>query len=272
MRVPLPLHAVRKPLTTHRNLCERSSETWRPPLLAPPRGRFGRTMAAVRRGFDLQAASIWRHLITELRTAEGTVLDVGCGAQPYRLLLPREARYLGIDTNRAEKDFGYALPDVTYYEGDKWPVESTSIDVVLCTETLEHVLQPQEFLTEAHRCLRPGGRLLMTVPFAARWHFVPSDYWRFTPSGLQHLLRQSGFSDIAVYARGNAATVAAYKVMALFLPFLLPRSRRLGRQLVRLLALPSIPIVVLAALIGRLTLLGRGGDDCLGYTVVAVRA
>jgi SAM-dependent methyltransferase len=223
----------------------------------------------VRRGFDLQAASIWRHLAVELRGVEGTVLDVGCGAQPYRRLLPRNASYIGIDIERAEEDFGYVVPDTTYFEGDEWPVESASVDIVLCTEALEHVLEPLKFLSEAHRCLRPGGRLLMTVPLAARWHFVPYDYWRFTPSGLQHLLQRSGFTDIAVYARGNAGTVAAYKVMALFLPLLLPQSRGLTPQLVRLLALPSIPIVALAALVGRLTLLGRGGDDCLGYTVFA---
>jgi SAM-dependent methyltransferase len=264
-------HVVRRPLSTRENLCERSTESWRPPLYAPPLGRLRRTMTAVRRGFDLQAASIWRHLVSELRAVEGTVLDVGCGAQPYRPLLPRGVHYVGIDTERAGEDFGYTVPDTTYFKGDEWPVESASVDVVLCTETLEHVLEPLKFLAEAHRCLRPGGRLLMTVPFAARWHFVPYDYWRFTPSGLQYLLEQSGFTGIAVYARGNAATVAAYKVMALFLPLLLPQSRGLVRQLVRVFALASIPIVVLAALIGRLTLLGRGGDDCLGYTVVADR-
>jgi SAM-dependent methyltransferase len=229
-------------------------------------------MNGVRRGLDLQAASIWRDLAGELRAVEGTVLDVGCGAQPYRPLIPHSARYVGIDTERAEEDFGYKIPDTVYFEGSEWPVDSGSIDAVLCTETLEHVLEPLRFLAEAHRCLRPGGRLLMTVPFAARWHFIPYDYWRFTPAGLEYLLERSGFSGIAVYARGNAATVAAYKVMALFLPLLLPQSHGPARQLIRVLALASIPVVALTALIGRLTLLGRGGDDCLGYTVVANRS
>jgi len=262
---------ARRPLSSRQNLCERSTESWRPPLHAPPRGRLRRTMNAVRRGFDLQAASIWRDLAGELRTARGTVLDVGCGAQPYRPLIPRDARYIGIDTERADEDFGYKIPDTIYFKGTEWPIDSGSIDLVLCTETLEHVLEPLEFLAEAHRCLRPGGRLLMTVPFAARWHFIPYDYWRFTPSSLEYLLEQSGFTAIAVYARGNAATVAAYKVMAPFLSLLLPQSPGLQRQLVRVLALASIPVVGLTALVGRVTLLGRGGDDCLGYTVVADR-
>ena len=78
-------------------------------------------------------------------------------------------------------------------------------------------------LAEAHRTLRPGGRLLLTVPFAARWHFVPNNYWRFTPSSLRHLLEAAGFGDVAVYARGNAFTVACYKAVALVLPHLFPQ-------------------------------------------------
>ena len=60
------------------------------------------------------------------------------------------------------------------------------MNVVLCTETLEHVLETRRFLAEAARCLTPGGTLLLTIPFAARWHFIPYDYWRFTPSSLNH--------------------------------------------------------------------------------------
>ena len=89
----------------------------------------------------------------------------------------------------------------------------------------EHVPEPGAFLAEASRCLRPGGRLLLTVPFAARWHYIPHDYWRFTPSGLERLLSAAGFRDAAIYARGNSLTVACYKAMALMLPLLLPQQQ-----------------------------------------------
>jgi SAM-dependent methyltransferase len=217
----------------------------------------------------LQAGSVWRDLALELPNARGVVLDVGCGAQPYRPLVPPAAHYVGIDSARAPSDFGYELPDTIYFEGETWPIESGSVDFVLCTETLEHVLEPSRLLEEAHRCLRQGGRLLLTVPFAARWHFVPEDYWRFTPSSLNHLLRQAGFTSIGVYARGNALTVACYKSMALFLPTLFPQSPSPGRQAMRVLAFPSVPVVALLALIARFSLEFDGGDDCLGYTVVA---
>ena len=115
-----------------------------------------RWLAALRRLIDLQAGSIWRDLAGELAAVEGLVLDVGCGAQPYRPLLGPSARYLGIDTADAKADFGYEIPDTLYFDGDSWPVDSESVNVVLCTETLEHVLEPSKLLAEAHRTLRPG--------------------------------------------------------------------------------------------------------------------
>lgn len=254
------------------NLADAHTEGWRPPLHTRPDTPARRSLAALRRLIDLQAGSIWRDLSGELAGVEGLVLDVGCGAQPFRPLVGPSARYLGIDTTDAKRDFGYELPDTVYFQGDRWPVDSESVDVVLCTETLEHVLEPPALLAEAHRTLRPGGRLLLTVPFAARWHFVPHDYWRFTPSSLRYLLEGAGFADVAVYARGNAFTVACYKLIALALPLLFPPTGGVRARVVQLLALVMIPFVVVLALAARASLLGKGGDDCLGYTVTAVRA
>jgi SAM-dependent methyltransferase len=253
------------------NFARATEERWRPPLHAPPDGRGHLWLARVRRLVDLQAGSIWRDLTHELGAAEGLVVDVGCGAQPYRPLLGPGARYLGIDTADVEAKFGYTVPDTVFFEGDTWPVESESVSVVLCAETLEHVLEPRVLLEEARRTLRPGGRLLLTVPFAARWHFVPSDYWRFTPSSLRHLLESTGFSDIAVYARGNGFTVACYKAMSLGLSRLFPATGGIRARAAQLVAILFVPLILLLAVAGRVSLLGKGGEDCLGYTVTAVR-
>jgi len=226
----------------------------------------------LRRFVDLQAGSIWIDLARELPKAHGRVLDAGCGAQPYRGLLPLDVTYLGIDTLDARAHFGYEVSDTVYYAGSTWPVETESIDAVLCTETLEHIADPMDFLREMHRCLRPGGRAILTVPFAARWHFIPHDYWRFTPSGLNRLLQQAHFTDVRVYARGNAVTVACYKLEALLLPLLLPQDRSLLRRLgLSVLGLIVLPAFLLLAIIGFITLLLPGGDDCLGYTALASR-
>jgi SAM-dependent methyltransferase len=260
-------------LRARENLAERTAEAWRPPQFKPPGGRLAAVLAGVRRFFDLQAGSIWRDVAAELPSCRGVVLDVGCGAQPHRPLVHRDAEYIPIDTADAKEHFGYEVPNTRYFSGDRWPVEDSSVDLVLCTEVLEHVLEPRRLLDEARRCLRPGGWLLLTVPFVARWHFIPHDYWRYTPSSLKYLLTSAGFENIAVYARGNAVTVASYKGMALLLPLLLPqhgnRCLRLGKSL--LFAVPLAPIMIALACIAHLSLRGRGGDDCLGYTALAQR-
>jgi hypothetical protein len=134
------------------------------------------------------------------------------------------------------------------------------------------VLETRRFLGEAARCLATGGTLLLTVPFAARWHFIPYDYWRFTPSSLNHVLLATGFHSVRVYARGNAYTVACYKVMTVLLLLLMPQNvSKVSGLLLRLVGLVFLPLFVLLALIANLSLRGRGGDDCLGYTVFAVR-
>jgi SAM-dependent methyltransferase len=254
------------------NMLEAKEEKWRPPLFLSPGSPWSAIVARLRRFFDLQAGSIWNDLARILPHASGMVLDVGCGAQPYRELLTSEAHYQGIDAATAKSYFGYDVPDTVYYHGDVWPVADESVDFILCTETLEHVLEPQQFLREGRRCLRPGGSILLTVPFAARWHFIPYDYWRITPSGLDHLLRLCGFTETRVYARGNAGTVACYKMMAVILPLLMPLgSTPIVRWTCRIVATPLIPLVLILAAAGNWTLHGRGGDDCLGYTVLSKR-
>jgi SAM-dependent methyltransferase len=250
----------------------RREEAWRPPQFKAIRTRSDRLAAALRRFVDLQAGSIWRDLRRLLPLYRGVVLDVGCGAQPYRTLIHPDAVYRAIDYAGALEHFGYRAPETTYFKGNRWPVTDAAADTVLCTETLEHVPEPRAFLAEAFRCLKPGGSLLLTVPFAARWHYIPHDYWRFTPSGLERLLSKAGFTGITVIARGNAVTVACYKVMALCIPMLMQKHKQPGIRLLILSAgLLTIPLLVVLASIANLSLAARGGDDCLGYTAVAVR-
>jgi SAM-dependent methyltransferase len=254
------------------NLADRQGDRWRPPALEPGRSALGRLAAATRRFFDLQAGSVWSDVAAGVAQVRGKVVDVGCGAQPYRGLVPDGARYVGLDIDDAEARFGYAVPDTIRFDGGRWPDAAHDADFVLCTEVLEHVPEPRDLLAEAFAALKPGGRLLLTVPFAARWHFVPHDYWRFTPASLKRLLEGAGFRDVVVRARGNELTVACYKVMALLLPLLAPQGAAPAKAwTLRLVACPTVPLFVALGAVANLSLRGRGGDDCLGYTVTAAR-
>jgi len=260
----------RGPGRRRRDLTSQRDEYWRPPLFKKERaGILSGLKASIRRFFDLQAGSVWSDLSTELQDVSGTVLDIGCGAQPYRTLFPPDVRYTGIDTEEAKNHFGYDVPDTIYFKGDKFPIETASVDFILCSEVLEHIPDPDSFLGEVRRCLRPGGRALLTVPFSARWHFIPYDYWRFTPSTLNRILKQEGFIKISVYARGNQLTVACYKLMAVILSLLLTKKGFTLTLIARLAGLASSPVFILLAIIANMTMDMDWGDDCLGYTVTA---
>jgi SAM-dependent methyltransferase len=254
-----------------RNLVERAAEDFRPPVFKPNNSMRNRLENWFRRFLDLQAGSCWRDLRRELGQARGRLIDIGCGAQIYRDLVPAGIEYIGLDTIEARARFGYQVPDTHYFEGDEWGIEEASVDTALCTEVLEHVPDPSVLLAQACRCLRPGGRLVLTVPFAARWHFIPYDYWRYTPSGLDILLRRAGFIDIRITARGNPVTVACYKVMALDLMLLFSPEGRRSAVIRRIVGVLLLPILAALACIANLSLVTDWGDDCLGYTVTARR-
>jgi SAM-dependent methyltransferase len=258
------------PLRRRTNMASRQAELWRPPVHRSSGTRVQRAVTRIRRFLDLQMGSIWGDVSAELPLVRGDALDVGCGSQPFRELFDPSVRYTGIDTIHAKSHFGYEMPDTTYYDGAVWPTQDGSVDFVLCTEALEHVEDTGSFLREAFRSLVPGGRLLLTVPFSARWHFVPYDYWRFTPSALNLVLSAAGFKEISVYARGNEITVACYKVMALLLPLLIPQGKGpLATLCRRLVVVPFLPLLGVLAAVGNLSMYGTGGEDCLGYTVLA---
>lgn len=246
-------------------------EGFRPPPHERVAGRAARWRVRLRALADLQQGSIRRDLKRLLPQATGTLADVGAGAQPFRDLVRPEVKYLAIDIEDAEAQFGYYTPGTRYFTGSVLPLADAAADTVLCTETLEHVREPCAFLRELRRILPPAGRLVLTVPFAARWHFVPQDYWRFTPSGLEHLLTQAGFCEVRIYPRGGALAVAGYKGLGFVLLLLAGSGRRgAAAALARLVGILALPAAALAAVLGHVGLAFPGiADDTLGYTVLA---
>ena len=221
---------------------------------------------------DLQLLTIHRFLRPRLARWHGHALDVGAGEAPWRTLMGKGASYQGVDTQSAA-EFGMAgNADIVYYTGDTLPFESTKFDHVLCTEVLEHVPDPGMLLGEISRVLKPGGDLVMTVPWSARLHHVPHDYARYSRHGLERLLSIAGFEIVAVEPRGNDYSAIANKLLIALLRLLRP-----GNRLALLLTLPCAlvlaPVTAAALLVAHLSMsLGLGsGDDPLGYGVEAFK-
>jgi SAM-dependent methyltransferase len=127
---------------------------------------------------------------------EGHVYDFGCGEAPFRSFVEAcGGRYIGIDWGSSQHD---VAADIIADLNNTVPLPDACADTVMSISVLEHLHSPHRMLSEAHRVLRPGGRLVLQVPWMWRVHEEPHDYFRFTPFGLQHLLQQAGFKSVEV--------------------------------------------------------------------------
>lgn len=141
--------------------------------------------------FFLARRALRREVARMAADERGVVLDVGCGAAPYRDLFAH-ATYFGAEVPFASKYGGAKRADVLF-NGKCLPIADASIDAVLCNQVLEHVFEPHAFLSEIRRVLRPGGRLLLTVPFVWDEHEQPYDFARYSSFGLRYLAQKHGF-------------------------------------------------------------------------------
>ena len=138
-------------------------------------------------------AGLYEGLSEFLPHLMGRVLDLGCGQMPYRNLV-HASNYVGIDIDSdVTRRLGKA--DILY-DGRRLPFEEGTFDGVLCSQVLEHVFQPDEFVGEIHRVLVPGGLLVLATPFIWDEHEQPCDFGRYTSFGLKALLERHGFTVI----------------------------------------------------------------------------
>jgi len=134
------------------------------------------------------------------------VLDVGAGDAPYAELFAH-TDYVTLDWESSPHDG--ARTAAVSASADAIPLPDASFDVVVLTQVLEHVRRPAVVIAEIARVLRPGGRLLATVPFVWELHEEPHDYWRFTPYALAALLEDAGLEAVEIAPRSDSLSALA---------------------------------------------------------------
>ncbi len=168
----------------------------------------------LRRYFDAQhERDDW--VIEKLKalSAGSVLLDAGAGSQKYRpscAHLHYKAQDFGGVTRDVQEGYAGLKQDYTYgkvdYEGNIWsvPVGDASFDAILCTEVFEHIPYPNETLKEFSRLLKPGGRLILTAPFASLRHMDPFFFYTgFSDRWYEHFLAQSDFRLLEIVPQGD---------------------------------------------------------------------
>jgi SAM-dependent methyltransferase len=80
------------------------------------------------------------------------------------------------------------------------PFKADTVDLFVNIAVLEHMQNPQVAVSEMLRCLKPGGELLVYVPFTQPIHSAPNDYYRWTAAGLGELFKGFLVVDVGVGA------------------------------------------------------------------------
>lgn len=150
--------------------------------------------------FDKQALKLIResvrkliHDISDRFDEDGVkVLDVA----PQRYNGAAEFfRMASISTLDIDESSGadYVL-DITH--NNRSVIPDGYFDVIICTEVLEHTLNPFLAVQELYRLVREGGCVAISTPFNFRIHGPLPDCWRFTEYGLRQLLDR--FKEVSI--------------------------------------------------------------------------
>lgn len=146
----------------------------------------------VERGPDKGTAwrrSNWRFLNGEVKTLspEAIILDVGAGHGDFADIFEGK-NYYSLDI------VPYAEVDLVCDLGQTIPFKPGTFDAVILMNVLEHVYENRGLVQNIAKILKPGGKLIITVPFLLKVHQAPFDFSRYTPYYLSQLAQEAGFS------------------------------------------------------------------------------
>ncbi len=130
--------------------------------------------------------------------AGSRILDNGCGRGDFY----RGFAHCGMEVYGTDREevFDGVYSGINL-EKDKLPFEDNYFDVVFSKSVIEHIHQPENYMNEMYRVLKPGGRLIIMVP---DWHSCMYIYYDdfthvqpYTMTGLRDAIKIFGFKNVS---------------------------------------------------------------------------
>lgn len=185
----------------------KNTALWKPTKFELHRGRWRGSRDARELGVgsrlisDLVAALYQAHLPAH---ACGALLDLGCGK------VPLYAAYAGLVAGVTCVDWAPgAHIDQACDLSQPLPFADASFDTIILSDVLEHMPEPELVWREMTRVLRPGGKVVMNVPFYYSVHAHPHDYYRYTCFALERFVQINGLDLICLLPVGGLVEILA---------------------------------------------------------------
>lgn len=153
---------------------------------------------------EAHARDTWVEMHARRTPSGSRVLDAGAGASKYSALF-------GHCVYETQDFCQYQGPLVRYVKPVNYvcditqiPLAPQTLDLIVCTEVIEHIVDPPAALAEFARLLKPGAKLLLTAPMISHIHMEPYHYFGgFTRYWYQHWLPARGFEILSVTPVGG---------------------------------------------------------------------
>ncbi|MBC8509223.1 MAG: methyltransferase domain-containing protein [Chloroflexi bacterium] len=109
----------------------------------------------------------------EIQNPDMLILDVGAGRGDF-------AEAVGGRNSIALDVYPYPEVDIVCDLTQTNPFRPASIDAVLMLNVLEHIYDTHAMFKSLAELLKPGGKLLLAIPFMVKMHQIPLDFVRYT--------------------------------------------------------------------------------------------
>ncbi len=152
-------------------------------------------------------------LLPKQKKGTAKVLDIGCSSAILTNEISRtlkKSKVTGLDSYKAAIVFARSkYPHIKFVIGDahKLPFKNRAFDIIICTETLEHVVDPAKSIQEMRRVLKADGQTIISMDsgsllFHLIWHLwikTKGRVWQdahlheFNAKLLEKLIKENGF-------------------------------------------------------------------------------
>ena len=120
---------------------------------------------------------VHEYILSKIANNPKTVLDVGAGsAWVARHFEGKNVNVISLDISKKNVEIAKSLINNNQHfplVSDSFflPISDNSIDIVIASEIIEHVFDPQIFIQELYRVVKNGGQLIVTTPYKEKLRY-----------------------------------------------------------------------------------------------------
>ena len=187
----------------------KNKNIWKPTKFEKYKGSF-------RASRDIKNVGLGYRFITDIHAekyfqliskyATGKLLDLGCGdVALYEMYSPLVSDSICVDWGGTFHDVSFL--DYEFNLNEPFPMEDDYFDTILLTDVLEHISNPDNLWKEMTRVLKPGGKIIIGVPFIHLIHEAPYDYFRYTEFMLKKYCDENSLKISELYPYGGVLEI-----------------------------------------------------------------